>query len=262
LLSLLNEAKNACIMSRLSGQEIRSLARQLVLQRPGGIRYGELVEEIRRLHPDTPHGTVMGNINGLETAFSEDIAKPARGLYVARTGLPPTPPPPAPPNRVTEADFYEPFASYLKSELDEVTDAVSIGGSFAREKWHTPDVLGVYRPTSADLIRFQPEIVAAEVKIDPSQTVVAFGQAVAYRLFANASYLVLPRTIEPEERVLLFARCRLAGIGLVLFDLDPAAPKFETELLAVSAPTDMFHTNRFAELLHRASREKYERLFG
>ena len=83
-----------------------------------------------------------------------------------------------------EEDFYEPFAEYLKNDLDEVTTVASFGGAGLKGKWGTPDVIGVYKSLASNLIKFPLEIVAAEIKIDPQTPVVAFGQAVAYRLFA------------------------------------------------------------------------------
>ena len=38
-------------------------------------------------------------------------------------------PPVLPPTRIREEDFYEPFADWLKNELDEATVAISLGGS-------------------------------------------------------------------------------------------------------------------------------------
>ena len=41
-----------------------------------------------------------------------------------------------------ESDFYAPFASYLKDELDEVTVVSSLGGAGLKSKFGTPDVVG------------------------------------------------------------------------------------------------------------------------
>lgn len=131
-----------------------------------------------------------------------------------------------------------------------------------RSKWGTPDVVGVYRPTASNLIKFQPEIVAAEIKIDPQQPVVAFGQAVAYRLFAAKSYVVMPESIGEAELSRLEALCMPLGVGLVLFTPDPSAPDFAIRVRAQWSIPDVFFVNEFAERLKEADIELFERLFG
>ena len=64
-----------------------------------------------------------------------------------------------------EEDFYEPFAEYLKNDLDEVTTVASFGGSGLKGKWGTPDVIGVYKSLASNLIKFPLEIVAAEIAL-------------------------------------------------------------------------------------------------
>jgi len=83
-----------------------------------------------------------------------------------------------------ESEFYDSFGEWLKSELDEVTDVVAVGGAGFRAKWGTPDVLGVYKPLASNLVKFSIEIVSAEVKVNPQEAITAFGQAAAYRLFS------------------------------------------------------------------------------
>ena len=115
----------------------------------------------------------MGALNNLETIYPSEISKPSRGLYkpmnaggddsvvvgdteqTAPTGA-----------KVRESEFYEPFAEWLKNDLDEVTDVTSLGGASMKTKWGTPDVIGVYKPLAGNLIKFPLEIVSAEIKID------------------------------------------------------------------------------------------------
>src|SRR5690606_13440440 len=113
-----------------------------------------------------------------------------RGLFVPVGVEPPAESPPT----LEEHVFYAPVAQYLR-EVEGLTGCVPLGGSFARRRWSTPDVLGIYRPLSIDPIPFPAELVAVEVKLDPNRIVEAFGQAVSYRLFANRSYVVLPDLI-------------------------------------------------------------------
>ena len=93
-----------------------------------------------------------------------------------------------------------------------------------QKKWGTPDVVGVYKPLASHRIKFDIELISAEIKIDPLQPVVAFGQAAAYRLLSAKSYVVMPESISEEDYSRLEALCILFGIGLVLFKLDVEDP--------------------------------------
>ena len=117
---------------------------------------------------------------------------------------------------VHEEIFYEPFAEWLKDELGEVIEAEALGGIF-KGKWGTPDVLGVLKPINSDPIKFAPEIVSVEIKIDPNQPVIAFGQAIAYRLFSHKAYIVMPNTITVDDLERLKALSIVHGLGFVTF---------------------------------------------
>jgi len=49
-------------MAKLGTHAIRDLARQIVLESTGGIRYSRLVERILVEHPETPRNTVHGSV--------------------------------------------------------------------------------------------------------------------------------------------------------------------------------------------------------
>ena len=151
--------------------------------------------------------------------------------------------------KVQESDFYEPFAEWLKNDLDEVTVVAPLGGSSLKSKWGTPDVVGVYKPLASNLIKFPVEIVSAEVKIDPQAPVVAFGQAVAYRLFSTKTYIAMPTSLTEEDQSRLESLCMLFGVGLVLFDLNKDAPQFSIRVRAQRFSPDMFYVNEFADRL-------------
>ena len=193
------------------------------------------------------------------------MSKPSRGLYVPKTASPvssgtavqsavesPT---------IKEEDFYEPFAEWLKSDLDEATDAAGLGGAAMGKKWGTPDVVGVYKPLASNLIKFDIEILSAEIKIDPSQPVVAFGQAIAYRLFSTKTYIAMPTSMTLEDQSRLEALCMLFGVGLVLFDAVPDKPAFQIRVRAQKFTPDMFYVNEFAERLKELDPVKFEQLF-
>ncbi len=73
-----------------------------------------------------------------------------------------------------------------------------------------------YKPLASNLIKFPIEIVSAEVKTDPTQPVVAFGQAIAYRLFSAKTYIAMPTSMTLEDQSRLESLCMLFGVGLVL----------------------------------------------
>src|SRR5208337_891601 len=116
-------------------------------------------------------------------------------------------------------------------------------------KWGTPDVVGTYKKLPGNVIEFPIEIVSAEIKIDPLAPVVAFGQAVAYRLFSTKTYIAMPTTLTEEDQSRLESLCMLFGVGLVLFDLDKDAPQFLIRVRAQRFSPDMFYANGFADRL-------------
>jgi proteasome subunit B (beta)-like protein len=158
-------------------------------------------------------------------------------------------------------DFYEPFAEWLKNDLDEVTDVASLGGASMKTKWGTPDVIGVYKPLAGNLIKFPLEIVSVEIKIDPQAPVVAFGQAMAYRLFSAKTYVAMPTTLSEEDQSRLESLAMLFGIGLVLFDVDKDNPRFSIRVRAQRFSPDMFYVNEFAERLKFHDAQIFELLF-
>ncbi|GIV04124.1 MAG: hypothetical protein KatS3mg015_2954 [Fimbriimonadales bacterium] len=250
-------------MAKLTVQQARELGRQIVLECETGIRYSDLVRRISEAHPETPKNTIKGAVWDLDTRFPDAIHKPSRGLFLPiKHGEEATPPVKPSVKLPREEEFYAPFADWLKNELDEVTVAVPIGGAGFQKKWGTPDVVGVYKPLPSHRIKFDLEIVSAEIKVDPNQPVVAFGQAVAYRLFSAKSYVVLPTTIAPEDYGRLEALCMLFGIGLVLFEANVEDPNFSIRVRAQRFPPDMFYVNEFADRLYQADPGVFNQLFG
>ena len=209
-------------MAKFNVQQIRDLARSIIASNPGGIRYSVLIKKISEQSPETPKNTIVGSVWNLDATFPNEITKPSRGLFtpiskqghetsiieategteqIATTGL-----------KVKEPDFYEPFAQWLKNDLDEVTKVASLGGAGLKSKWGTPDVVGIYKPLASNLIKFPLEIISAEIKIDPLAPVVAFGQAVAYRLFSTKTYIAMPSTLTEEDQSRLESLCMLFGV--------------------------------------------------
>jgi hypothetical protein len=253
-------------MAKLTGRQIQEAALEVVGTNAGGIRYSELVHQIRAAHPETPINTIHGSVWDLDKRYSDKVSKPSRGLFVpvvttADGSLVQVPVVPLP-IRAREEDFYKPFADWLKSELDEATVAISLGGAGMQKKWGTPDVVGVYKPLASHRIKFDIELISAEIKVDPTQPVVAFGQAAAYRLFSAKSYIVMPDSISEEDYSRLEALCILFGIGLVLFQVNPEEPEFQIRVRAQRYSPDMFYVNEFAERVYQLDVEMFNTLFG
>jgi hypothetical protein len=254
-------------MAKLNVQQIRNMAKSIIAENPGGIRYSALMQAISQQAPETPKNTITGSVWNLDALFPNEIAKPSRGLFtpatrpgndiiiesaeqIEQTGT-----------KVKESDFYEPFAQWLKNDLDEVTEVSAFGGAGLKSKWGTPDVIGVYKPMASNLIKFPLEIVSAEIKIDPQAPIVAFGQAIAYRLFSTKTYIAMPTTLTEEDQSRLESLCMLFGLGLVLFDLNKEAPEFSIRVRAQRFSADMFYVNEFADRLKLHDAETFEKLF-
>lgn len=249
-------------MAKFGTNQIRDLARKLVKARPGGIRYSELIHEISEQTPETPVNTIHGSVWDLAMRFPAEIIKPSRGLFqpvLSQTGEGDDEEVEA---GFKESDFYEPFADWLKNDLDEVTSVSPLGGAGLKSKWGTPDVVGVYKPTASNLIKFPLEIISAEIKISPQAPIVAFGQAVAYRLFSTKTYVVMPSSLSEEDLSRLESLCMLFGIGLVVFDLDVEKPQFSIRMRAQRYLPDMFYVNEFADRLRQHNSDVFEHLFA
>lgn len=264
-------------MAHLNRKQIQQRTRELLNGAPGGLRWGELLKIVHAEHPETPQNSIHGAIQVLFQS-SDDIIKVARGTYQLATfadadaaqsqeaddkeastpieaaGVS------ANGELLTEQHFYAPFAEWLV-ENDEATEAGPLGGSGLGGKWGTPDVLGVLKPRAQDIFRFEPQIIAAEIKATPSQPVVALGQAVAYRLFVHKSYIVVPRSTSGDDMNRLKSLCSIHGVGLVLFDLDKMLPDFTVVVLPVLAAPDMFYVNAMLDRLKSTEPKLLNRLF-
>jgi hypothetical protein len=254
-------------MAKLNIQAIRELARKIVAESPQGIRYSQLAAKIASSSPETPRNSINGAIWDLDVAFPNLISKPSRGLFIAVAA-----------NHAEsvvissqsvddereqpeESRFYDLFADYLKNDLEEVTAVAALGGSPRKIKWGTPDVVGVYKPLPSDTIQFPKEIITAEIKTNPQESVTAFGQAASYRLFSTKTYIVMPRALDKVESERLEALCMLFGMGLVLFDVDVEKPEFATIIRAQRFSPDVYYVNEFAEWLKKFDKEKFNELF-
>jgi hypothetical protein len=124
------------------------------------------------------------------------------------------------------------------------TKAIPVGGAMMKDKFGTPDVIGVYRPSYDDIIQFPMEIVSAEIKVSGDSLITAFGQACSYKLFSHKSYIVVPKTAPQSDIDRLDSLCLIFGIGLVVFNpSSPEDPDFEIRTRTTKHDPDMFYVN-------------------
>lgn len=226
-------------------QRVAEAAITAVKNAPSGLRWAELYRAVQKVMPEENGRTLAGSLHHFAKNLPPGIHRPERGLYVAGN---PSDEDTAEPvrTRFREQDFYQPFADWLVGDLEEASRAVAAGGSAAGGKWGTPDVIGLYQPRKTDPIRFVEEVVVAEIKVDTSSLIVAFGQACAYKLFAHRVYIVVPRTANAKDLKRLDALAGVVGIGLVKFDpTDPQNPDFSVLVRAAKHEPDYFYTNDF-----------------
>jgi hypothetical protein len=236
-------------------EQIIEKALEILGGAPEGVRYSSLVQRVHEALPNIPKNTVHGTIWKLDVTMPDKFFKPARGLWMHvkfREGLQPEKcvPVDSPKEKIAEKQFYEPFANWLVNELEECTKAIQVGGNSFKDKWGTPDVIGIREPRKSDIIKFPTEIVSAEIKLDSASLITAFGQACAYWLFSHKSYLVVPATSLGDDLARLDALARIFGIGPILFNAtDPKSPNFDIRVRAAKHEPDMFYVNRSMKLI-------------
>jgi len=242
----------------ITGQ-IRKIALEVLTNRPEGIRYTDLRNAISATNPSFNSNTINGAIWDLNVTYPKEIYKPDRGVFrllkfkeevltqpdqtaitkkTTKTQI------------ISEEDFYQPFADWLVNELEECTNAIALGGNIFRDKWGTPDVIGVRESKRSDIIQFPTEIISVEIKTDSTGLITAFGQACAYKIFSHKSYIVVPKESQIEDITRLDTLCRQFGIGLILFDSTKKDnPDFEIRARAIKHEPDMFFVNKNIKLI-------------
>lgn len=265
-------------MPRANRRQIQEHVRNLLENAPGGVRWSDLLKATHAAYPETPQGSIQGATRDLLLS-NRDIIKVAPGTYrLARYQQEQSDSAIAQgqatsnttievivgqESKVTlaEADFYDSFAQWLIDAAEEVNVAIALGGNVLKGKWGTPDVIGVLRPRMEDIIKFEPQVVSAEIKIDPSQPVVAFGQAIAYRLFSHKSYIVVPNTTNEDDLSRLKALRSIHGVGLVVFTLDKQSPDYTSIVPPALANPDWFYTNQTMRRLLDGAPKLFAKLF-
>ena len=236
-------------------EKIVSQALTILKELPKGIHYSDFVRQIHTALPQIPINTIHGTIWNLEVKEPQHVFKPARGMYLHTNFRDAAAPPESKPitparEKIQENAFYGPFADWLVNELEECTKAIPVGGNTFKDKWGTPDVIGIREPRKSDIIKFPTEIVTAEIKLDSTNLITAFGQACAYRLFSHKSYIVVPINSPEDDIARLDTLSRIFGIGFILFDSSsPKDPHFTIRVRAATHDPDMFYVNRCMKII-------------
>lgn len=240
--------------------KIRKLAFEILEKKPEGIRYSDLKREILEIDSDLNPNTISGATWDLDLKNVDKIYKPDRGVFrltkyrevvLVKPEELVTEKNAATKKRIIKEEaFYKPFADWLVNELEECTKAIELGGNIFRDKWGTPDVIGVRESRKSDIFSLPPEIISGEIKTDSNGLITAFGQACAYKIFSHKSYIVVPNDSQIEDITRLDTLCRQFGIGLILFDnQSPLDPKFEIRTRAIKHEPDMFFVNKNLKLI-------------
>ena len=242
-----------------SGEKIRAKAVELLSSVPDGIRYSELARRIHLELPDIHSRSIPGFIWDLDVKRPKEVYKPERGIFrhtkfkhdEAKENILDSDIELATPSSpVKEEDFYALFAEWIKNELEECTKAIPLGGNKFKEKWGTPDVIGIRASRQSDIIKLPTEIVSAEIKVDSTSLITAFGQSCAYKLFSHKSYIVIPLESAPDDLARLDSLCRIFGIGLILFNAaSDENPDFQIRVRAAKHEPDMFYVNKYMKLI-------------
>lgn len=247
-------------MSKLD--EIRKKALE-ILGRPEykeGLRFSILVKIIADETGDNLN-TINGSTYNMPNEMPDDVARPQRGLFILRKNLV---------NingneneqsdkysdEFSEASVYAPSREFLLGK-SECTHAIVVGGAIFGKKWGTPDLMGAIRVSSDAVYQPPIEIVAVEVKGNNYSPVEALGQAMAYKLFAHRTWLVLPET-DDIDRIEGIAMS--ANIGLVVFTYKNGQFTFETLNRPITGNPDAEEVNNILNTLREKDRQKYNEL--
>jgi hypothetical protein len=231
-------------------QTVLAKAKELLDDRPAGLRYSELHAALHEALPNVKLNTIHGCLTIIRTKLQD--YNPEKGLYRSPKFTTADEPavsvdyvvPKA--VQVKEHELYEPFSKWLVNELQEATKAIPVGGNKFKDKWGTPDVMGVLQPKPSDIFKFPVEILSAEIKIDSAGLITAFGQACSYKLFSHKSYIVVPSSSQVADISRLDSLCLIFGIGLIVFDSDNGTePVFRIQTRATPHEPDMFYVNKY-----------------
>lgn|SRR3989344_3160811 len=234
-----------------SKEQIRTKAIEILKSSPQGVRYSQLVNQIKNSFSEIPINTIHGTVWNLDITSPSEVYKADRGLFrhvlfretqqISQESVETVRP-----SEISEEDFYQSFADYLKNELEECTKAIKLGGNKFRDRWGTPDVIGIEKSMPSDIIKHEDVIISAEIKLDPTNLITAFGQACAYKIFSHKVYLVVPKSANEEDKSRIESLCLIFGIGLIWFNSDnPENPEFEIRVRPLKNEPDSYYVNKY-----------------
>ncbi len=236
-------------------EQIQLRAIEILKNSPQGLRYTGLVNSIKEAYPEIPENTIHGTVWNLDVTIPKEVYKAGRGLFrhqsfndmqsggLASTAVIARP-------KVSEADFYPSFVDYLTNDLEEVTKAIVLGGNRFKDKWGTPDVIGIKKPMLSDIIKSEVVIISAEIKTDANSLITAFGQACSYKIFSHKVYLVVPKNSSEEDKSRVESLCLIFGFGLILFNnADKENPQYEIRVRPSKHEPDSFYVNKYMKLI-------------
>jgi len=242
-------------MATTRREQIITEALHILETNPEGVRYMRLVNMVKESMPELSINTIHGTVWDLHVQLPHKVYKPQKGLFRSTKYRNAEDKPSFIEKEILEKgvkedSFYKPFADYLENELEDATKAISLGGNKFKDKWGTPDVIGVKKSKRSDIIQFQPEIISAEIKIDSAGLITAFGQACSYKLFSHKVYIVVPKEATEDDRARIESLCLIFGVGLILFNApNPEKPNFEIRVRPTKHDPDMFYVNKYLKLV-------------
>lgn len=228
----------------------------------GGIRISTLIKKVAA---DTKENinTCTGNLWNLPEQLPDKVSRPFRGVLILKENekflkdVGEAKVEERSEAKLTETNIYEPAMNYLLSE-QECTHAIVVGGNAFGKKWGTPDILGVIRASSDAIYKPILEIVAVEVKDEGyDKPIEALGQAMAYKLFAHRTWLILPDE-DNEDIARIQGVAITANIGLVSFTRKENGFEFITRNRPISGRPDLMEVNDMLEKLKRDKQKYYD----
>lgn len=236
-------------------ERVREKAIEILRSKSQGVQYSKLAKDIKEALPEIPIKTIYSAMWNLDAVKPDEVYKAGRGLFrhvsfkEAQVTTPSviTPSAPLP---ISESEFYQSFADYLVGDLEECTKAIPLGRNLFRDKWGTPDVIGLEKSKASDIVKREMVIISAEIKADTQGLIEAFGQACAYKSFSHKTYIVVPKNSNVDDKSRLESLCLIFGIGLIFFDSTSTEnPDFEIRVRAHRHEPDMFYVNRYMKMV-------------
>ena len=142
-------------------EKITLLSLQALASSPSGLRFSEIKRYVQtHLDPTIKQTNRPANLVKLVEISDGKFTKVDKGYYQLTTNfdmaaqeeeiisLPLS-------KKITEQDFYQLFADWLVTELNDCTKTEVLGGTSFGDKWVTPDVIGVLKSKPSEILKFE-----------------------------------------------------------------------------------------------------------